>query len=151
MKLSHFLLTTSLCAVVAMPAFAEAKKFSDVDKNGNGKLSRKELFDAFGAEGAESIWSTYDTDGDGDVSLAEVKIRYDKDESDDEDGSDDSNDDDDDDDDSDESDETGDDDSDDDSDESDETGDDDSDDDSDESDDSDDDSDESGDSDEEDS
>ena len=96
MKISHFLLTTSLCAVVAMPAFAEAKKFSDVDKNGNGKLSKEELLIAFGEEGADSILERSDINGDDEVSLDEVKIANDDDESDDEDGSDDSDDDDDD-------------------------------------------------------
>ena len=39
MKLSQLLLTTSLCAVVAMPAFAQSRSFSDVDRNNDGVLS----------------------------------------------------------------------------------------------------------------
>jgi len=96
MKISHFLLTTSLCAVVAMPAFAQARKFSDVDQNDDGMLSEEELVDAFDNAGAASILLRSDMDKDGKVSIREIKMSHDDDESDDEDGRDDSDDDDDD-------------------------------------------------------
>jgi len=85
MKLSHLLLTTSLCAVAAMPAFAQARSFSEVDQNDDGFLSEVELVAAFGASGASSIILRSDMDEDGSVSIAEIKISHDDDESDDED------------------------------------------------------------------
>jgi len=85
MKISRFLLTTSLCAVVAMPAFAEAKKFSDVDQDGNGELSRKELVAAFKNAGADSILLRSDMDGNGLVTIAEIKMSHDEDDEDDDD------------------------------------------------------------------
>ena len=148
MKLSQLFLTTSLCAVVAMPAFAQSRSFSDVDRDNDSVLSEEELKTAFGANGAFLFLKENDSNGDGYVSVAEIQLSQDDDESDDEsdDDSDESDDDSDEsDDDSDESDDDSDE-SDDDSDESDDDSDE-SDDDSDESDDDSDESDESDDSD----
>jgi hypothetical protein len=87
MKLSHLLMTTSLCAVVAMPAAAQARTFSEVDSNRDGQLSQSELETAFGAAGANSFLKRNDRDGNGTVSVAEIQISQDdeSDESDDDD------------------------------------------------------------------
>ena len=85
MKLSQLLLTTSICAVVAMPAFAQARSFADVDTDGNGELSLEELKEAFGNAGANSILVRNDRDGDGAVTVAEIKISQDDEDDDDED------------------------------------------------------------------
>ena len=92
MKLSQLLLTTSICAVVAMPAFAQAKSFAEVDRNNDGKLSEEELFKAFGEAGKNNIMARYDLDKNGVVTVAEIKI-YQDDEDDDEDDEDDEDDD----------------------------------------------------------
>ena len=84
MKLSQLLLTTSLCAVVAMPAFAQSRSFSDVDRNNDGVLSEEELETAFGANGAFLFLKENDSDGDGYVSVAEIRLSQDDDESSDE-------------------------------------------------------------------
>ncbi|SMX24699.1 EF hand [Boseongicola aestuarii] len=89
MKLSQLLLTTSICAVVAMPAFAQARSFADVDTDGNGELSLEELKEAFGNAGANSILVRNDRDGDGAVTVAEIKISKDDEDDDDEDDEDD--------------------------------------------------------------
>ena len=81
MKLSQLLLTTSLCAVVAMPAFAQSRSFSDVDRNNDGVLSEEELETAFGANGAFLFLKENDSDGDGYVSVAEIQLSQDDDES----------------------------------------------------------------------
>ena len=81
MKLSQLLLTTSLCAVVAMPAFAQSRSFSDVDRNNDGVLSEEELETAFGANGAFLFLKENDSDGDGYVSVAEIRLSQDDDES----------------------------------------------------------------------
>ena len=93
MKLSQLLLTTSICAVVAMPAFAQAKSFAEVDTNNDGELSEAELLAAFGEAGKNNIMARNDRDGNGVVTVAEIKISQD-----DEDDEDDENDDEDDDD-----------------------------------------------------
>ncbi len=88
MKLSQLLLTTSLCAAVAMPAFAQQRTFSDVDTNGDGQLSRSELEAVFGTRGARSFLDQNDLDDSGSVSVAEIQVSQDDDESDGDDESD---------------------------------------------------------------
>ena len=86
MKLSQLLLTTSICAVVAMPAFAQAKSFAEVDTNNDGELSEAELLAAFGEAGKNNIMARNDRDGNGVVTVAEIKISQDdEDDEDDED------------------------------------------------------------------
>jgi hypothetical protein len=96
MKLSHLLMTTSLCAVVAMPALAQSRTFSEVDTNGDGRLSQTELESAFDAAGATAFLNQNDRDGSGSVSIAEIQISQDdeSDDDDDDNGSDESDDDD---------------------------------------------------------
>ena len=87
MKLSQLLLTTSLCAVVALPASAQPRTFASIDTDRDGNLSMKELTDAFGTAGAQSFLAYADRDGSGSVSVAEAQISQDDedDEDDDED------------------------------------------------------------------
>jgi hypothetical protein len=92
MKLSQLLLTTSLCALIAVPAFAQSLTFSDVDTNGDGHLSWSELETAFGIDGSARFLSQNDRDGNNSVSVAELQISQDDDESDDDNGSDESDD-----------------------------------------------------------
>ena len=55
MKLSHLLLTTSLCAVAAGPVLAQSRTFSSVDTNGDGQLSIEELEAAIPEIDSENI------------------------------------------------------------------------------------------------
>ncbi|WP_425050317.1 hypothetical protein [Psychromarinibacter sp. S121] len=84
MKLSHLLLTTSLCAVAAVPAMAQSRTFSSVDANGDGQLSRAELEAAFGRQGAGNILRRSDRDRNGFVSASEIQMSHDDDSNDDE-------------------------------------------------------------------
>ena len=83
MKLSQLLLTTSLCALIAVPAFAQTLTFSDVDTNRDGHLSQSELEAAFGVDGSALFLSRNDRDGDGNVSVAEIQTSQDDDRNDD--------------------------------------------------------------------
>ena len=123
MKLPQLLLTTSLCAVVSMPAFAQARSFSAIDTNSDGVLSLEELEAAFGEDGALLLLSKNDRDSDKSISADEVRLSQDDDDNDDDDSDD--NDDDDDSDDNDDDDDSDDNDDDDDSDDNDDDGDDD--------------------------
>ena len=93
MKLSHLLMTTSLCAVVAIPAVAQQRTFGQVDTNDDGELSLSELEAAFGVEPAAAFMRQSDLDGSGSVSVAEIQLSQD-DESDDDESDDDESDDD---------------------------------------------------------
>ena len=84
MKLSHLLLTTSLCAVAAVPAMAQSRTFSSIDANGDGQLSLAELEAVFGRQGAGNILNRSDLDRNGFVSASEIKISHDDDSNDDE-------------------------------------------------------------------
>ena len=84
MKLSHLLLTTSLCAVAAGPLFAQSRSFSSIDTNGDRQLSFAELEDAFGRRGARGIINRSDLDGDGLVSASEIQVSQDDERDDDE-------------------------------------------------------------------
>ena len=77
MKLSHLLLTTSLCAVAAGPVLAQARTFSSIDANNDRQLSVSELEAAFGQRGASRIMSRSDLDGDGLVSAPEIQVSQD--------------------------------------------------------------------------
>ena len=77
MKLSHLLLTTSLCAVAAGPVLAQSRTFSSIDTNRDDRLSISELEAAFGKRGADRIMSRSDLDGDGLVSASEVQVSQD--------------------------------------------------------------------------
>ena len=55
MKLSQLLITTSFCALTALPAVAQGRAFSDIDTDGNGELSAGELDAIFGAAVAGTI------------------------------------------------------------------------------------------------
>lgn len=83
MKLPKLLLTTSLCAAVALPALSQGRPFADVDENGDGALSRSELEAVFGTDAADRILSRGDRNGDDSLSLREARFSND-DESDDE-------------------------------------------------------------------
>ena len=83
MKLSHLLLTTSLCAVAAVPAMAQSRTFSSIDANGDGQLSLAELEAVFGRQGAGNILNRSDLDRNGFVSASEIKISHDDDSNDD--------------------------------------------------------------------
>ena len=83
MKLGKFLLTTSLCATMAVPALAQSRSFSSLDTDGDGQLSRSELEAAFGAATAARMIGNRDSDGDDRLSRDEVR-RMSDDESDDE-------------------------------------------------------------------
>ena len=85
MKLSRLLMTTSLCAAVTGPAFAQGMPFNEVDTDSNGKLSMSELVEVFGATSAERIIVRADRDGDGELTRLEIRIRNDDDEDDEED------------------------------------------------------------------
>ncbi len=84
MKLSHLLVTTSLCAIAAGPLMAQSRTFSSIDTNGDQQLSFEELEDAFGRRGARSIISQSDLDGDGLVSASEIQVSQDDERDDDE-------------------------------------------------------------------
>ena len=84
MKLSHLLLTTSLCAVAAGPLMAQSRTFSSIDTNGDRQLSFEELEDAFGRRGARGIIGRSDLDGDGFVSAPEIQVSQDDERDDDE-------------------------------------------------------------------
>lgn len=84
MKLSHLLLTSSLCAVATMPAYAQGRAFSDIDTDGNGSLSLAELVEVFGANAAEDIILRADRDEDGELTRLEVRASFSDDEEDDE-------------------------------------------------------------------
>ena len=120
MKLSQLLLTTSLCAVTALPVYAQGRSFSSIDTDNDGRLSLTELTDAFGSNAAQQILGRDDDNGDGFLTRREVRSSDDEDDDEDDDEEDDDEEDDDEEDDSDESDES-DEDDDDDSDESDES------------------------------
>ena len=77
MKLSQLLLTTSLCALAAGPALAQARSFSSIDANGDRQLSLSELEAAFGQRGASRIMSRSDLDGDGLVTAPEIQVSQD--------------------------------------------------------------------------
>jgi hypothetical protein len=78
MKLSQLLLTTSLCAMIAMPAFAQSTRtFNEVDTDLDGELSQIELETAFGANGSALFLNQNDRDGDGNVSVAEIQMSQD--------------------------------------------------------------------------
>jgi hypothetical protein len=104
MKLSQLLLTTSLCAVTALPVYAQGRSFSSIDTDNDGRLSLTELTDAFGSNVAQRILGRDDDDEDGYLTRREVRSSDDED--DDEEDDDDDEDDDDEEDDSDESDES---------------------------------------------
>ena len=84
MKLSHLLLTTSLCAVAAGPLMAQSRTFSSIDTNGDRQLSLEELENAFGRRGAKGIINRSDLDGDGLVSASEIQVSQDDERDDDE-------------------------------------------------------------------
>lgn len=77
MIFKHLMMTTSVCALVAAPALAQSRSFSDVDKNNDGLLSQAELRSAFGRRGGDAILSRSDLNGDGMVSAAEIQISRD--------------------------------------------------------------------------
>jgi len=114
MKLSQLLLTTSLCAVVSMPAFAKSLSFSAIDTNSDRVLSKDELVAAYGVDDALLLLSKNDGNGDKSISADEVRLSQDDDDNDDDDDDDDDDSDDDDDDDNDDDDDHDDDDNDDD-------------------------------------
>ncbi|MGV6806072.1 MAG: hypothetical protein ACWA49_17885 [Ruegeria sp.] len=79
MNFKHLLMTTSIVAVAAIPAFAQSRPFSDVDLNGDAQLSLEELEAAFGRDGADAIMDRSDLDGSGSVSAAEIRNSQDND------------------------------------------------------------------------
>ncbi|MBT8458490.1 MAG: hypothetical protein KJN60_02355, partial [Boseongicola sp.] len=85
MKLSHLLLTSSLCAVVSAPAIAESRSFSAVDTDGNGNLTLGELIEVFGESTAEDIIARADRDEDGELTRAEVRASFSNDDEEDDD------------------------------------------------------------------
>ena len=85
MKLSQLLLTTSLCAVVSMPAFAKSLSFSVIDRDSDGVLSLEELEFAFGEDDALLLFSKNDGNGDKSISADEVRLSQDEDDNDDDD------------------------------------------------------------------
>lgn len=89
MKIRNLLLTTSICAVTALPALAQGQRFSTVDADGNGGLSMTELSAVFGSDQAKAIMNKRDMNGDGMITAAELQMSYDDDESDDDESSDD--------------------------------------------------------------
>jgi hypothetical protein len=93
MKLSQLLLTTSLCALIAVPAFAQSLTFNDVDTDSDGHLSQSELETAFGTDGSALFLNQNDRDGDRNVSVAEIQTSQDDDRSDDDNDSNESDDD----------------------------------------------------------
>lgn len=84
MTLSRLLLTTSLCAVVSFPAFAQQRSFNAIDTDQDGSLSAAELEAAFGAEGAARVLLRADRDGSNSLSVGEIRGRSGDDENDDE-------------------------------------------------------------------
>ena len=85
MKLGKLLLTTSLCASMAAPAFAQGRPFNEIDSDSDGFLTEAELADAFGDRGALRIISRSDSDGDGMLTRDEIRSSDDEDDEDDED------------------------------------------------------------------
>ena len=83
MKMSHLLLTSSLCAVATAPAFAQSRAFSDIDTDGNGTLTVAELVEVFGASTAEEIILRADRDDDGELTRLEIRASFSDDEEDD--------------------------------------------------------------------
>ncbi|RYH08819.1 EF-hand domain-containing protein [Tropicimonas sp. IMCC6043] len=83
MTISKLLLSTSVLAVMALPALAQERTFRSIDTNRNGVLERGELEEAFGSGGATTVLSRSDSDGDGKVTRKELRQSRD-DESDDE-------------------------------------------------------------------
>ena len=92
MTLNRLLLTTSLCAVVALPAAAQ-QTFDAVDTDGNGSLNFSELEAVFGSEGASRILSRIDDNKDGFVTLDEARNSQDDEDDEDDDDEDDEDDD----------------------------------------------------------
>jgi len=91
------------CAVLVIctfwaPAFAQSDSFRNVDTNSDRVLSRDELVTAFGARGAARLLSQSDSNGDGKLTIQELRQgsrsageggdadRNDKDDGDDDDG-----------------------------------------------------------------
>lgn len=58
--------------IAAPAAIAQGVSFNDIDANGNGVLERAELESVFGAN-AQAALLKFDADGDGTVTLAEVR------------------------------------------------------------------------------
>ncbi|WP_170844791.1 EF-hand domain-containing protein [Aliiruegeria lutimaris] len=83
MTISKLLLSTSVLAVMALPALAQERTFRSIDTNQNGVLERGELEEAFGSSGASKVLSRSDSDGDGKVTRSELRQSSDDDESDD--------------------------------------------------------------------
>ncbi|NNE86514.1 MAG: hypothetical protein HKN27_00430 [Silicimonas sp.] len=79
MKLGKLLLTTSLCASMAVPAFSQGRPFKEIDTNGDDFLSESELTEAFGERGAARILARSDSDGDGVLTRAEIRSSDDED------------------------------------------------------------------------
>ena len=94
MKLSHLLLTSSLCAAATSPAFAQSRAFSDIDTDGNGALTLAELVDVFGERTAEEIILRADRNDDGELTRFEVRVSFSDDDEEDDDEEDDEEDDD---------------------------------------------------------
>ncbi|MGC1504012.1 MAG: hypothetical protein WA782_07695, partial [Sulfitobacter sp.] len=92
MTRSKLLLSTSLCTALALPAFAESRSFSQVDTNGNRQLERIEIAAAFGARSADRMLSRQDRNGDGALSVTEVRSSRSDSESDDDESDDDESD-----------------------------------------------------------
>ena len=92
MKLGRFLMTTSLCATMAVPAFAQGRPFNEVDADGDGSLSQAELAAVFGDRSAARILARNDRDGDGVLTRSEIRRSDDEDDDDSSDESDESDD-----------------------------------------------------------
>ena len=62
-----------LICVTALPVFAQSASFRSVDTNSNQVLSRNELIAAFGARGAKLLLSQSDHNGDGRLTISELR------------------------------------------------------------------------------
>jgi len=73
MARAKLLLSTSLCLVFSIPAYAADKTFGQIDTNNDGALSRNELASVFSTTGADRVLGRSDRNSDGQLSWAEAR------------------------------------------------------------------------------
>lgn len=99
MKLGSFLAPLSLSALLlaTSSASAQSARFSDIDRNGDGLLSYRELVQSFGRSSADRLWAQSGGDALSRSDVSRINRDRDDDDRDDDDDDDDRDDDDDDD------------------------------------------------------